>query len=84
MPPNVYPVTVTALLVPTLALLNVAVAVPASVTFAWSAVSTPTSVAVPPSVAVRLASYSLLLAVTPVIVNPNAVTVLETVATLTV
>ena len=72
------------MLVPTLALLNVDVVVPAIVTFAWSTVATPTSVAVPPNVAVVLASYSLLLAVTPVIVNPRAVTVLETVATLTV
>ena len=60
------------MLVPTLALLNVTVAVPASETFAWSAVTTPTSVAVPPDVAVVLASYSLLFAVTPVIVKPLA------------
>ena len=59
------------MLVPTLALLNVDVVVPSIVTL--SEPTMPVSAAVPISVAAFVASYSLLFAVTPVIVKPLAV-----------
>ena len=63
------------MLVPTLALLNVDVVVPPIVILATSSVITPLSIAVPVNVAAFVASYSLLFAVTPVIVKALAVMV---------